>query len=207
MLRVGKAFVQEIVERSKNSLNLDFYGRAQLLDMLIPWLGYNTLARKAQTMIVDKFYMVFVGLMHRTRKIRYMEKMLFYSLVKRVMPRAAHHILYDRRHLVVNISSDANSKEFNFHFDESQEALITRDVKRMSVNDSKVLSTLAPRSWWLVQHLQQLQLRLVSFEVSNTVRMSWISSTLLDYRVDKTVRKRLLLISNTCLNFAMHECG
>lgn len=93
VLKLGKAFVDEMHTKAKSSPNMEFYGRVALLQMLIPWFGFNILARRGQTLIMDKFYFVFVEMMHRTRKLNYMENTLFYGLVKRVIPRVLHDTL------------------------------------------------------------------------------------------------------------------
>lgn len=59
VLKLGKLFVDEVYLRAKDSINMDCFGQVQLLEMCIPWLGYNTLAINAQTHIMDKFYFVF----------------------------------------------------------------------------------------------------------------------------------------------------
>lgn len=147
-IQLGQYFVGLIYRESKEQPNLDFYGRLHLMEMLLPWMGYNALARTGQTGLVDKFYFVFVSLMHRTNKIRYMENMLYYSFIKKTMPRVVYHALYEQRHFVVNINVDPNAVDCNFHLDECQEVLIIRDAKRMSVNNPDVISSIAP--WIMV---------------------------------------------------------
>lgn len=117
ILRLGKLFVDEVYECSKHSANVDFFRRVQLLELLLPWLGYNTLARKGQTLIMEKFYFVFAGILHRTMKIKYMEFLLYYSLVKKVMPRVVYYTLYYRRQIVANIISDEMSCDSSIHLD------------------------------------------------------------------------------------------
>lgn len=100
VLKIGIYFVNEVHKRADGSPNLDLHGRLQLL---------------AQTKIVDKFYFTFVGIMHRNRKIRYMENMLYYAVVKRAMPPVVYEVLYYKFHLVVNINSAGSSSRSAFN--------------------------------------------------------------------------------------------
>ena len=144
VLKAGKLFVKEVLQRSTSYPNMQFFGRVQLLQLLVSWFAFNCLARKAQTNILDKFYLVQVGLMHRSRKINYMENIIFYSLVKRTMPPVVAHVLYEKHHLVVNLNRNPRASDAHFHLDESQEALIIRDAKRLCINNEKVISSLVP---------------------------------------------------------------
>ena len=73
-----------------------------------------------------------------------MENVLYYALVKKVMPRVVHDVLFNKKHMVININAFSATNDAHFHLDEAQEALIIGDTKRMCVNNEKVLSSIAP---------------------------------------------------------------
>ena len=207
VLRAGKLFVNEVLQRANSYPNMAFYGRVQLLELLVPWLAYNTLARKAQTNILDKFYFVHVGLMHRSRKINYMENMLFYAVIRKVMPRVVAHVLYKRRHLVVNINRNAAASDSHFHLDESQEALIIRDTKRMCVNDERVLTNLVP--WIMLLGVAHTTLS-ISLGLCTAVKRS--EDSIETDAMGTSVRlydkeKKQLVTSLSCCNFVRQSYG
>lgn len=87
---LGKLICSQIEKHSGQFPNVRFLGKLGLLNTLIPWTGYNVLARRGQTDIMDKFWFAFGGLIHGTVKLPYQENMLWYALVKKAMSQVAY---------------------------------------------------------------------------------------------------------------------
>ena len=137
VLLIGKKISDAILEISQHSTNMLFFGKIQLLSVLIPWSAYNLLIRRGQTHIVEKFYDAFLGLLHGTMKLNYQENVVFYNFMRRVMALAAKHVLFEAGHLVANLHDSATHT--NLALDETMESCMIRDSKIWCTNNPKLL--------------------------------------------------------------------
>lgn len=139
VLRIGKLLSDRVHKLSIDSQNMKLFGEIQLMNVLIPWTGYNHLIRKGQTWLVDKFYACFVGLLHGTNKLNYQENLLFYKVERDCISQAASDVLYEKGHLVSNPCE--KSTDTNLSLDEQMESGIIRDTKMWHTNNPTVLES------------------------------------------------------------------
>ena len=134
---IGKLISEHVAALGTESRNMKVFGEIQVLDTLVPWCGYNITLRKGQTSIVDKFYDVFLGVIHGTNKHFYQENMLFYSVVRKCISKAAYDVLYEHGHFVVNLNRRAT--DTNLGLDEAMETGIIKETKRWKSNNEKAI--------------------------------------------------------------------
>ena len=180
IIRIGRLICEDVRrvagQRPGGSKNMQILAEEGILNMLVPWMGYNILTRAGQTHIVDEFWFVFCGVLHKSNKLRYQDNLLWYVFIKDRMPEAVRRALYTSGNFVM--SSSDTCMHVNSHLDEGNESGIIRDVKiNVKTCDATFIQN-AP-SW--IQRVAQandiLEIQLLPSRRSSSMQMDVSSRT------------------------------